>query len=142
MSPFKSNSRFLTQIQLIPMDLGCPIIHASCADPYLTILTEDGQVILLILRETRGAARLHVQPANLLFVSLAIVINGKKKLLSIQKKSLKGRSFNVCILLFQIEQLSKDFSLLVPEAANRHPLRVQRCQWYIYNSPFRRYRKL
>ncbi|XP_046747052.1 cleavage and polyadenylation specificity factor subunit 1 isoform X3 [Diprion similis] len=57
----------LEQIQHIPMDLGCPIVHASCADPYITLLSEDGQVMLLTLKETRGAARLHIHPANLLF---------------------------------------------------------------------------
>ncbi|XP_046618438.1 cleavage and polyadenylation specificity factor subunit 1 [Neodiprion virginianus] len=57
----------LEQIQHIPIDLGCPIVHASCADPYVTLLSEDGQVMLLTLRETRGAARLHIHPANLLF---------------------------------------------------------------------------
>jgi cleavage and polyadenylation specificity factor subunit 1 len=54
----------------MPMDLGCPIVHASCADPYVTLLSEDGQVILLTLREGRGMARLHAQAVNLLFVSL------------------------------------------------------------------------
>ncbi|XP_066599377.1 cleavage and polyadenylation specificity factor subunit 1 [Prorops nasuta] len=55
------------QIQHMPMDLGCPIVQASCADPFVTLLTEDGQVILLTLKEGRGMARLHVQTANLLF---------------------------------------------------------------------------
>lgn len=53
----------------MPIDLGCPIVHASCADPYVALLSEDGQVMLLTLREIRGTARLHAQAANLLFVS-------------------------------------------------------------------------
>jgi len=57
----------------MPIDLGCPIVHASCADPYVTLLSEDGQVMLLTLREVRGTARLHAQTANLLFVSLLIL---------------------------------------------------------------------
>ncbi|XP_043489722.1 cleavage and polyadenylation specificity factor subunit 1 isoform X1 [Polistes fuscatus] len=57
----------IEQIQHMPLDLGCPIVHASCADPYVTILSEDGQVMLLTLREGRGSARLHAQAANLLF---------------------------------------------------------------------------
>lgn len=57
------------QIQHMPIDLGCSIIHASCADPYVTLLTEDGQVMLLTLREGRGAPRLYAQQAELLFVS-------------------------------------------------------------------------
>ncbi|KAG8038870.1 hypothetical protein G9C98_003177 [Cotesia typhae] len=55
------------QIQHMPLDLGCPIIYASCADPYVVLLAEDGQVILLTLREVRGLPRLHADPANLLF---------------------------------------------------------------------------
>lgn len=54
----------------MPIDLGCSIVYASCADPYVTILSEDGQVMLLTLREGRGTARLHAQAANLLFVSI------------------------------------------------------------------------
>lgn len=53
----------------MPMDLGCPIIQASCADPYLILLSEDGQVVLLTLREGKGIARLHAQSVALLFVS-------------------------------------------------------------------------
>ncbi|XP_051173959.1 cleavage and polyadenylation specificity factor subunit 1 [Leptopilina boulardi] len=57
------------QIQHMPMDFGCPIVYASCADPYVVLLTEDGQVILLTLKEqlTRGSARLHAQSADLLY---------------------------------------------------------------------------
>ncbi|KAG5324675.1 CPSF1 factor, partial [Acromyrmex heyeri] len=57
----------IEQIQHMPIDLGCPIVHASCADPYVALLSEDGQVMLLTLREVRGTARLHAQTANLLF---------------------------------------------------------------------------
>ncbi|XP_034934002.1 cleavage and polyadenylation specificity factor subunit 1 [Chelonus insularis] len=55
------------QIQHMPMDLGCPIIYASAADPYVVLLAEDGQVILLTLREGRSSPRLHAEQANLLF---------------------------------------------------------------------------
>lgn len=50
--------------------MGCPIVHASCADPYVTLLSEDGQVMLLTLKEGRGIARLHAQTINLMFVSI------------------------------------------------------------------------
>jgi hypothetical protein len=40
------NSKSLQNLQL---DLGSPIVHVSCADPYLVALTEDGQMILLSL---------------------------------------------------------------------------------------------
>nr|CAD7435781.1 unnamed protein product [Timema monikensis] len=50
----------LEQLQHIPLDLGSAIVHASSADPHVVILSEDGQVILLTLRETRGQSRLTV----------------------------------------------------------------------------------
>jgi len=58
----------------MPIDLGCPIVHASCADPYVILLSEDGQVMLLTLRDVRGTAKLYAQTANLLFVSTFILI--------------------------------------------------------------------
>lgn len=54
------------------MPIDCSIVQASCADPYVTLLSEDGRVLLLTLREVRGTARLHAQTANLLFVRLFI----------------------------------------------------------------------
>lgn len=48
------------QVQHIPLDLGSPVTFASSADPYVVIVTEDGQVMLLTLREGRGETKLHV----------------------------------------------------------------------------------
>ncbi|PSN32102.1 Cleavage and polyadenylation specificity factor subunit 1 [Blattella germanica] len=53
------------QVQHIPLDLGSPIVHASSADPHVVILSEDGQVILLTLRESRGQGRLSVTRPSL-----------------------------------------------------------------------------
>lgn len=58
-----------TQLQHIPLDLGSPIVHASSADPYISILTTDGQVITLMLREARGTVRLVVSKSTLANVS-------------------------------------------------------------------------
>lgn len=57
------------QLQHIPLDLGSPIVNASSADPYISILTADGQVITLMLREGRGSARLVVSKSTLSNVS-------------------------------------------------------------------------
>ncbi|XP_014213908.1 cleavage and polyadenylation specificity factor subunit 1 [Copidosoma floridanum] len=57
----------LKQIQYKQMDMGCPIVHVSCADPYVILLFEDGQVHLVTLKESRGTAWLHVQTINLMF---------------------------------------------------------------------------
>ncbi|XP_065344117.1 cleavage and polyadenylation specificity factor subunit 1 [Cloeon dipterum] len=40
-------------LQHIPLDLGSPVVHASCADPYVVLLCCDGQVVLLTLKEAR-----------------------------------------------------------------------------------------
>lgn len=48
------------QIQHIPLDLGSPLVHASAADPYVMVLSEDGQVIMLTLRDTKGQGKLSV----------------------------------------------------------------------------------
>lgn len=53
------------QLQHIPLDLGSLIVHASSADPYISVLTANGQVITLMLRETRGAAKLVVSKSTL-----------------------------------------------------------------------------
>ncbi|XP_072375560.1 cleavage and polyadenylation specificity factor subunit 1 [Diabrotica undecimpunctata] len=53
------------QLQHVPMDLGSPIVHISSADPYISLMTSDGQVITLMLRETRGAAKLVVSKSTL-----------------------------------------------------------------------------
>lgn len=60
------------QVQHIPLDLGSPLIQASSADPHVIILTEDGQLILLTLREIKqGVSRLTVQrPTNFTLVKI------------------------------------------------------------------------
>lgn len=46
------------QIQHLPIDLGSPLVSASASDPYVVCLSGDGQLILLTLKETRGAGKL------------------------------------------------------------------------------------
>ncbi|XP_029637941.1 cleavage and polyadenylation specificity factor subunit 1 [Octopus sinensis] len=38
------------QLQHIPIDVGSPIVHCSVADPFLLVMSEEGQVVLLSLR--------------------------------------------------------------------------------------------
>lgn len=59
-----------TQLQHVPLDLGSQIVHASSADPYISILAADGQVITMMLRDTRGTARLVVSKSTLANVSI------------------------------------------------------------------------
>lgn len=69
------------QVQHIPLDLGSPLIHASSADPHVIILTEDGQLILLTLREIKhGVSRLTVQrPTNFPLVSFPVKVFKKRR---------------------------------------------------------------
>ncbi|XP_050311770.1 LOW QUALITY PROTEIN: cleavage and polyadenylation specificity factor subunit 1 [Anthonomus grandis grandis] len=53
------------QLQHVPMDLGSPIVHVSSADPYISLMTADGQVITLMLRETKGGAKLVISKSTL-----------------------------------------------------------------------------
>lgn len=53
------------QLQHIPLDLGSLLVHASSADPYIAVLTANGQVIALMLREARGSAKLVVSKSTL-----------------------------------------------------------------------------
>lgn len=55
----------VNQLQHVPMDLGSPIVHVSSADPYISLMTADGQVITLMLRETKGTAKLVVSKSTL-----------------------------------------------------------------------------
>ncbi|KAJ3661319.1 hypothetical protein Zmor_006604 [Zophobas morio] len=57
--------RGTNQLQHIPLELGSPIVHVSSVDPYLSILTVDGQVLTLMLRETRGVAKLVISKSTL-----------------------------------------------------------------------------
>uniref|UniRef100_T1J479 Cleavage and polyadenylation specificity factor subunit 1 n=1 Tax=Strigamia maritima TaxID=126957 RepID=T1J479_STRMM len=50
----------VNQIQHIPLDVGSPIVHASVADPYLMIMSDEGQLILLTLRQDDYSTRLTV----------------------------------------------------------------------------------
>nr|CAH7722934.1 unnamed protein product [Callosobruchus chinensis] len=55
----------VNQLQHVPMDLGSPIVHVSSADPFISLMTTDGQVITLMLREARGSAKLVVSKSTL-----------------------------------------------------------------------------
>lgn len=53
------------QLQHIPLDLGSPLVHASAADPFVALLTADGQIVTLMLRETKTTAKLLVSKSTL-----------------------------------------------------------------------------
>ncbi|XP_041375883.1 cleavage and polyadenylation specificity factor subunit 1-like isoform X2 [Gigantopelta aegis] len=56
------------QLQVIPMDMGSPIISCSIADPYILIMSEEGQIMLLTLKEDSygsGVRLAVIKPQNL-----------------------------------------------------------------------------
>lgn len=54
------------QIQHVPFNLGSAVVFATCADPYISLLTTDGQVITFMLRENKqGSAKLVISKSTL-----------------------------------------------------------------------------
>ncbi|KAG8441693.1 hypothetical protein GDO86_010758 [Hymenochirus boettgeri] len=49
----------VTQLQFIPVDLGSPIIHCAVADPYVVILSAEGQVCMFILKSDSYGEKTH-----------------------------------------------------------------------------------
>ncbi|XP_064640599.1 cleavage and polyadenylation specificity factor subunit 1-like [Lineus longissimus] len=55
-----------TQVQHVPIDLGSPIVHCTVADPYIIIMSSEGETMLLKLRiEIDGEVRLALQRPQL-----------------------------------------------------------------------------
>ena len=50
----------MTQQQHIPLDLGAPITQCSLADPYVVLMSENGDVMLLTLKKTDHGERLNI----------------------------------------------------------------------------------
>lgn len=46
----------VTQLQHIPIDIGSPIQRCSVADPYVLLMAEEGQVVLLTLKQSESFA--------------------------------------------------------------------------------------
>lgn len=42
-----------SQIQHVPVDVGCPLVAATLADPYLSVLAEDGTLMVFTLVTSR-----------------------------------------------------------------------------------------
>lgn len=46
------------QIQHIPIEMGTPIVQCTVADPYILIMSEEGTIMMLILKQEAAGARL------------------------------------------------------------------------------------
>ncbi|XP_063777126.1 cleavage and polyadenylation specificity factor subunit 1 isoform X2 [Pseudophryne corroboree] len=67
----------VTQLHFIPVDLGSPIVHCAVADPYVVILSAEGQVSMFQLKgDTYGSKshRLAPQKPNLHYQSKVIAL--------------------------------------------------------------------
>ncbi|XP_069051049.1 cleavage and polyadenylation specificity factor subunit 1 isoform X1 [Lepisosteus oculatus] len=49
----------VTQLHFIPVDLGSPIVHCTVADPYVVILTAEGQVTMFVLKTDSYMGKTH-----------------------------------------------------------------------------------
>ncbi|KAG9472914.1 hypothetical protein GDO78_016085 [Eleutherodactylus coqui] len=67
----------VNQLHFIPVDLGSPIVHCAVADPYVVILSAEGQVTMFQLKsDTYGGKthRLALQKPNLHYQSKVIAL--------------------------------------------------------------------
>ena len=46
----------VNEIQNLTLELGAPIVYCSVADPYVLLLTEEGDTVLLILKPVEGTS--------------------------------------------------------------------------------------
>lgn len=49
----------MNQLHFIPVDLGSPIIHCAVADPYVVIMSSEGQVTMFVLKSDTYGGRTH-----------------------------------------------------------------------------------
>lgn len=63
----------MNQLHFIPVDLGSPIVHCAVADPYVVIMSAEGQVTMFVLKSDTYGGRTHrltLQKPQLHLVSL------------------------------------------------------------------------
>lgn len=64
----------VNQLHFIPVDLGSPIVHCAVADPYVVILSAEGQASVFVLKSDSYGGRTHrlaLQKTQLHHVSAA-----------------------------------------------------------------------
>ncbi|EMP27195.1 Cleavage and polyadenylation specificity factor subunit 1 [Chelonia mydas] len=49
----------VNQLHFIPVDLGSPIVHCAVADPYVVIMSAEGQVTMFVLKSDTYGGRTH-----------------------------------------------------------------------------------
>lgn len=49
----------VNQLHFIPVDLGSPIVHCAVADPYVVLLSAEGQLTMFVLKSDTYGGRTH-----------------------------------------------------------------------------------
>lgn len=49
----------VNQLHFIPVDLGSPIVHCAVADPFVVIMSAEGQVTMFVLKSDTYGGRTH-----------------------------------------------------------------------------------
>lgn len=49
----------VNQLHFVPVDLGSPIVHCSVADPYVVMLSAEGQITMLVLKSDSYGGKTH-----------------------------------------------------------------------------------
>ncbi|KAK1173021.1 cleavage and polyadenylation specificity factor subunit 1 [Acipenser oxyrinchus oxyrinchus] len=49
----------VNQLHFIPVDLGSPIVHCAVADPYVVIMTAEGQITMFVLKSDSYVGKTH-----------------------------------------------------------------------------------
>lgn len=49
----------VNQLHFIPVDLGSPIVHCAVADPFVVILSAEGQIATFLLKSDTYGGRTH-----------------------------------------------------------------------------------
>jgi len=58
------------QLQHIPIEMGAPIVSCSIADPYILIMSDEGMLMMLTLKQEASGARLVLTKPLIANVSL------------------------------------------------------------------------
>ena len=63
------------QLQHIPIEMGSPIIQCSVADPYILIMSDEGQLMMLTLKQDAQGGRLVLSKPLIASVSQILLVS-------------------------------------------------------------------
>ena len=68
------NDFSVQQLQHIPIEMGSPIVQCSVADPYILIMSDEGQLMMLTLKQDAQGGRLVLSKPLVAAVSRSIIL--------------------------------------------------------------------